>query len=492
MINLLNTDSSYPGIYRVKVIDSEKGVRVYIPGISHINPFDKDGNLNEDTYEKHINAFPLAQWCAYNLESCDINNIVEPMWCMFECGDAKRPVIISYTVVGGGGEDIDSTASGTGGVSSGGNGTIEYNKFIIVGDSRTVQLVNTQFSNGSSIPSNEIYICLGGMGHRWFAASNYVPGGSSNHGYDKNNKKAGSESWNVIQSITDSISSGCAIVLLMGANDAGQFAYNVELDKYSSQWKEKGADIYFFSVGKMGDYRNNSVIKFNTQLKDYCSKNKDVIFYDLYEKIPNPQYGGDTVHYASSTYKEIHDHIIGLRGGSAAVVNGEITLEWLQKNCKNKQEYLDVVMPIFKEYCAHNEHNVLLKYPGVLALQPFYEVSANFPQETSNVCRLDNNLGGLKYSSRIPRATKGTAVPSNETGGCYCHFKNVSDYYYAQVWNATSSTYSLSHRHQSSVTDYARTFLNKWVPGRDGTGPVAYSESLLKDYNTYNLSKYEN
>lgn len=94
---LLNKDLAYAGIYRVKLIEDGSDIRAYIPGISQINPFDASGNLIQDIVDKNKSAFPIIDWCAYNLESCDLANISEPMWCMFECGDVKRPVVLSYT-----------------------------------------------------------------------------------------------------------------------------------------------------------------------------------------------------------------------------------------------------------------------------------------------------------------------------------------------------------------------------------------------------------
>lgn len=158
----------------------------------------------------------------------------------------------------------------------------------------------------------------------------------------------------------------------------------------------------------------------------------------------------------------------------------------------SKAQYLELVCPIYKSYCAYYG----LKYPGVLALQVFYEVNANFPAQTSNVARKDNNLGGLKYSASVPGATRGTAVPSNETGGNYCHFNTLSDYYRAHAWQiGTSSYYSAARSHQESVTSFTRTLLNTWVKGNINqvpSGAVSYSESIIKDYNYYKLNRFEN
>ena len=170
------------------------------------------------------------------------------------------------------------------------------------------------------------------------------------------------------------------------------------------------------------------------------------------------------------------------------IINGNITLEQLSQY--DKKSYLEFACPIYKEYCKQYG----IKYPGVLALQPFYEVSAQFPKQTSNVARKDNNLGGLKYSSGIPGvAGRGTKVPSNETGGNYSHFNSVSDYYYAHTWQIAK--YSDAMSHQESVTAFARCMLARWVKGyssHNPNTPISYSEPLLSDYKYFGLSVYEN
>ena len=119
---LINKDSSYSGTYRVKVFEIAGKIRVYIPGISQINPFDANGHLMGDVVSKNMSAFPVAQWCAYNLESCELENISEPMWCMFEGGDVKKPVIISYTFPKVVIQTSNSSNGSSSGSSSGGGG----------------------------------------------------------------------------------------------------------------------------------------------------------------------------------------------------------------------------------------------------------------------------------------------------------------------------------------------------------------------------------
>ncbi|MDO4623635.1 MAG: hypothetical protein Q4B22_11860 [Eubacteriales bacterium] len=177
----------------------------------------------------------------------------------------------------------------------------------------------------------------------------------------------------------------------------------------------------------------------------------------------------------------------GVRRVSFDIKAGKITAAEL-KQCKDKQEYLDAVMPIYKEYCKRFH----IKYPGILALQVFHEVGSGFPQELSDVAIADNNLGGLKYGGGgIPRSTLGAPCPEDE-GGNYCHFKTVGDYFYAQCWQVGQSLYDNVRKHQDSVEDFSRTLCNLWIGGVEGSEPYGYSESLIEDYREYHLEKYEN
>ena len=200
--------------------------------------------------------------------------------------------------------------------------------------------------------------------------------------------------------------------------------------------------------------------------------------------------GGNSV---STNYSGSIDYTSGI---IPDIINDGLTIADIQK-CANKKAYLELVLPIYKEYCK----NYKLKYPGVLALQPFYEVGAGFPQKLSNVAIKDNNLGGLKYSPYIPGATRGTNTPSNEwttneNSKYYSHFDSVSAYYRAHVWQIGGGDYySAARANQSSVINFTRTLLNSWVLGNINqvpSGPVSYSEGIISDYNYYGLSQYEN
>jgi hypothetical protein len=159
------------------------------------------------------------------------------------------------------------------------------------------------------------------------------------------------------------------------------------------------------------------------------------------------------------------------------------------KHCKSRQEYLSLVMPAYQVY----GREFGIRYPGILALQVFYEVNASFPQEMSAVATKDNNFGGLKYASGIPRATMGSPYPASEGSGVYCHFETPGDYIYAQCWNVGQSLYAVA-RERSDVESFARSLCAIWIKGDlSGTAqPVGYSEQLLADYRLYHLEAYEN
>lgn len=159
----------------------------------------------------------------------------------------------------------------------------------------------------------------------------------------------------------------------------------------------------------------------------------------------------------------------------------KITIEELQQ-CESKEEYLDMVMPLYRSYCKKFH----IKYPGILALQVFYEVGAGFPQNLSDVAIADNNLGGLKYVEGIPGATVGAYCPPDE-GGNYCHFETVGDYIYAQCWQIGQPLYKDVRKHRFSVKTFTRTLCNMWIGGVKGSGPYGYSEDLIEDYFAYGL-----
>lgn len=153
-MRLINKDSCMYGIYKAKLIQDENVVRAYIPGVSNIMHItDKIENTNVvvlDTnevdindeknklilYEKNIKSLPIVQWCAYNTQSTELQNLSDPAWVMFEAGDVKRPVVLSYDVIGGTG-----TGSGLFGV-DGGDAQTNAKKVFYLYDALGVPKVN--------------------------------------------------------------------------------------------------------------------------------------------------------------------------------------------------------------------------------------------------------------------------------------------------------------------------------------------------------------
>lgn len=176
----------------------------------------------------------------------------------------------------------------------------------------------------------------------------------------------------------------------------------------------------------------------------------------------------------------------GDEGNGSSYYNGQIiTIEMIEQ-CKDRQEYLDLVCPVWQYYA----HKSGIKYPGIMALQGIYE--AGLPTNISNVARKDNNLGGLKYASAIPNATSGSKIPPAEGKGTYCHFENVNQYIEAAVWNIAhdGSYYQSALESQETVADFSNALCDVWIDG-EKNGNTGYSHYLIEDYSKYGLSKYE-
>lgn len=149
--DMVNKDLAYPGIYMAELMQDINGkIKVYVPSV-----------MNRPTTVNELESLPEAVWCAYNLESCDITNAEKPMWVMFEAGDVKRPVIVSYTVVGDAGNNGISNSGSSNG--SFGNMSIASGSGVInimgpINDSRCTKYTNIEdvpqvfsFMNWSSI-----------------------------------------------------------------------------------------------------------------------------------------------------------------------------------------------------------------------------------------------------------------------------------------------------------------------------------------------------
>lgn len=150
---LMASEYGFNGIYRAKLLTSvdETDIRVYVPGINSVNPFNSNGDVDISSYEKNKLSYPVVQWCCYNLESKELVNIKGPAWVMFENGDVQRPVCISYAVIGGEGESSSGGSSSSGSGINGGFTTVAGEGVILiqgpVNDSR-----NTKYSDISQVP----------------------------------------------------------------------------------------------------------------------------------------------------------------------------------------------------------------------------------------------------------------------------------------------------------------------------------------------------
>ena len=107
MHNILQSNNQgLSGIYRCRlIILNDNDIRAYIPGISNVNQYNSVEEL-EANLSTLAKSLPKIQWCAYNVESIDINNLDNdsrgPIYIMFENGDIQRPVVLSYSIIGGG------------------------------------------------------------------------------------------------------------------------------------------------------------------------------------------------------------------------------------------------------------------------------------------------------------------------------------------------------------------------------------------------------
>lgn len=102
-MHLMANEYGNVGIYRAILLPglSDTDIRAFIPGINNVNPFKKDNTIDLEKYEQNKEIYPKVQFCCYNLESKEVINIKGPAWVMFENGNSRRPVCISYSVIGG-------------------------------------------------------------------------------------------------------------------------------------------------------------------------------------------------------------------------------------------------------------------------------------------------------------------------------------------------------------------------------------------------------
>lgn len=185
------------------------------------------------------------------------------------------------------------------------------NRVVYIGDSRTEGLrdVNSDSKN--------TFICLSSMGYDWMLSTAFPQ----------------AESY---------ASSGTAFVILMGVNDLyHQNSYISAINQKATEWKKKGAVVYFASVGPVQNdpYTSNSEIEsFNRALKNGLSS--DVGYIDLYGELNKSGYQTvDGIHYTNTVSKNILSFIgkqvaLGGSGNSDPYATDGNKVWW----CRNNKE----------------------------------------------------------------------------------------------------------------------------------------------------------
>lgn len=185
------------------------------------------------------------------------------------------------------------------------------NRVVYIGDSRTEGLrdVNSDSKN--------TFICLSSMGYDWMLSTAFPQ----------------AESY---------ASSGTAFVILMGVNDLyHQNSYISAINQKATEWKKKGAVVYFASVGPVQNdpYTSNSEIEsFNRALKNGLSS--DVGYIDLYGELNKSGYQTvDGTHYTNAVSKNILSFIgqqvaLGGSGNSDPYATDGNKVWW----CRNNKE----------------------------------------------------------------------------------------------------------------------------------------------------------
>lgn len=184
-------------------------------------------------------------------------------------------------------------------------------RVVYIGDSRTEGLrdVNSDSKN--------TFICLSSMGYDWMLSTAFPQ----------------AESY---------ASSGTAFVILMGVNDLyHQNSYISAINQKATEWKKKGAVVYFASVGPVQNdpYTSNSEIEsFNRALKNGLSS--DVGYIDLYGELNKSGYQTvDGTHYTNAVSKNIISFIgqqvaLGGSGNSDPYATDGNKVWW----CRNNKE----------------------------------------------------------------------------------------------------------------------------------------------------------
>ncbi len=155
-------------------------------------------------------------------------------------------------------------------------------RYIFVGDSRTVGMRSAVSSS-----SSDVWSCESGKGYTWM-------------------KDTG------IPNIESRITSGSAVIILMGVNDLYHSdEYISYLNSNASSWTQKGAKVVFVSVNPTDGARNSlnsNIDKFNQKLKNSLSSN--IQYIDTNSRLRSEGFSTtDGLHYTNGTYQKIYSII---------------------------------------------------------------------------------------------------------------------------------------------------------------------------------------
>ena len=180
------------------------------------------------------------------------------------------------------GDKPASTGGNSGSSSSGSSSTnTSINKVIFVGDSRTVGMSQSVGAN------SDVWSCKSSMGLNWMKSTG-------------------------IPNIDSQITSGSAVVVLMGVNDLYQVNnYITYMNSLVSGVSSRGGKLYFVSVNptsKSKEYMNQDIDSFNAKMRQGLSSQIRYIDTNSYLKA-NGFSSGDGVHYSVNTYKDIYNYI---------------------------------------------------------------------------------------------------------------------------------------------------------------------------------------
>lgn len=174
------------------------------------------------------------------------------------------------------------------------NKVSKNDKYIFIGDSRTVGMKSAVASN-----KNDIWSAKVGEGYTWM-------------------KNTG------VPAVEDKIGKNSKVVILMGVNDLNSNAYITYLNSKSKKWVKKGATVYFVSVNPVDEEKarsngytitNKSIETFNKAMKNGLSS--DIKYINTYSKI-NSFGTTDGLHYTNETYKKIYNCIKGKNNSDKA------------------------------------------------------------------------------------------------------------------------------------------------------------------------------